>query len=411
MPSWPVLSKIVAILGGDQDEFRDLWAAARDSRDMTDKLPAPAESGRADVSVFISYAQVDNKATYGRIADFVSSVKGLYESMTGDQVGLFMDTESIEPGDVWLDRIRLAISSSAVLLAFVSPAYLRSAYCNAEYREFASFMRASSRARLIIPLLFVSRERIGKYFEEDKIWAEIQTLQPLVLDNLRFEKPGSSEWLRQAQLVADRIEDALSEVAMHGELPEGSSSNEMLSVAADTGYFLEVVARAEDTANATQEHLLKITSLLENLGHQANIAVPPMSRATTAKGKLAVARQFARAITPISAELAAGAQGARSGMGDWDRAVMAIIARVKSDSSQIDDPRVQEFLQTISNMAKIGIDSLDALVKFSDSIASAKGFAQELDVPFRVIEDAIRDLSAIRGTFTGWTEALAILAV
>lgn len=50
VPSWPLLSKIILGLGGDEDEFRDLWAATRHAGTPTEGLPAPVESPKSDVS-------------------------------------------------------------------------------------------------------------------------------------------------------------------------------------------------------------------------------------------------------------------------------------------------------------------------------------------------------------------------
>jgi hypothetical protein len=148
VPSWPLLSKIVLGLGGDEDEFRDLWAASRHAGTPTEGLPAPAESSKSDVSIFVSYARVDDEATYSRVTKFASSIKRLYESMTGERVRLYMGADSSAAGDIWVDRIRLGMSSSAILLVVISPAYLRSAARREEYRELTSFVCASSNSRL-----------------------------------------------------------------------------------------------------------------------------------------------------------------------------------------------------------------------------------------------------------------------
>ena len=190
VPSWPIFSKIVLQLGGDEDEFRDLWAAARHAGarhagTLAEGLPASADnSSESDVSVFVSYARIDDEATYSRVIKFAYSIKRLYESMTGEQVCLYMGADSSAASDNWIDPIRLGMSSSVILLAFVSPAYLRSVSCREEYREFASFVCVSSNSRRIVPLLFSECERIDKYFGDQAIWREIQALYPVSVEQV-----------------------------------------------------------------------------------------------------------------------------------------------------------------------------------------------------------------------------------
>ena len=314
VPSWPLLSKIVLQLGGDEDEFRDLWAATRHAGAPTEGLPAPAESSKSDVSVFVSYARVDDEATYSRVTKFTSSIKRLYESMTGEQVRLYMDADSIESGDIWSERIRLGMSSSAILLVFISPAYLRSAPCREEYREFTSFVCVSSNSRLIVPLLFSERERIEKYFGDHAIWAEMQALHPVPVEQLRFEEPGSYEWVRKTQEVVNRMESVLADVVRptSSKVAQGVGSLEQVDVNATA--FFGVLADAKDAALKTPAHIEALSALLVRLENEVSKAAPGMNRATMAKRRLAISRQLAQAITPIATALAEETNGLRIGI-------------------------------------------------------------------------------------------------
>jgi TIR domain len=298
VPSWPLLSKIVLRLGGDEDEFRDLWAASRHAGTPTEGLPAPAESSKSDVSIFVSYARVDEEATYSRVTKFASSIKRLHESMTGERARLYMGADSSAAGDIWVDLIRLGMSSSAILLVVISPAYLRSAARREEYRELTSFVCASSDSRLIVPLLFSERERIEKYFGDHAIWAEMQELRPVPVEQVRCEEPGSYEWVRKTQEVVNRIESVLADVAMptSSKVAEAVKSAERDAV--NTTAFFEVLADAQDAAPKTTAHIEALSTLLVRLGNEASKATAGMNRATTTKRKLAISRQTCRRLPP-----------------------------------------------------------------------------------------------------------------
>jgi hypothetical protein len=411
VPSWPLLSKIVLGLGGDEDEFRDLWAATRHAGAPTEGLPAPAESSTSDVSVFVSYARVDDEAAYSRVTKFACSIKRLHESMTGEQVRLYMDTDSSAEGDIWIDRIRLGMSSSAILLAFISPAYLRSARCREEYRELTSFVCASSNSRLIVPLLFSERERIEKYFGDQAIWREIQALDPVPVEQVRCEEPGSYKWLRKTQEVVNRIESVLANVAR----PTSSKAVEAVESAerdaVNSTSFFEILADAQDAAPKMTAHIEALSALLVRLRNEASKATPGMSRATTAKRKLATSRHLAQVITPISTALAEQANGLRLGINKWDRAVKIITARIRELREQIHANEVMAAFEAINQMVTKRVESLSSLDLLGGEIGSVKGFSHELDVPLRVIEEALRDVAEARGIFKGWSEGMAVVEI
>src|SRR6187431_492600 len=103
---------------------------------------------------FASYSHDDEVATYGRVSRVVQDIQNSYKSLTGSTLFVFLDRSSISLGEPWKHRIAAGIESSLVLLAFVSPAYLRSGNCR---REFRGFLTAQP-GRLAIPLLFAERK-------------------------------------------------------------------------------------------------------------------------------------------------------------------------------------------------------------------------------------------------------------
>jgi len=75
----------------------------------------------ATISVFLSYARLDDMATYGRISTFRADLQHSYEALTGSRVEVFQDVDSVGLGEGWKDRIRSGLSTSSILLAFVRP--------------------------------------------------------------------------------------------------------------------------------------------------------------------------------------------------------------------------------------------------------------------------------------------------
>lgn len=410
VPTWPVLSKIVHYYSGDEEEFRQLWSATRESGVSAEMPAAPGFTEGADVSVFVSYARVDNEATYGRVREFVDSVKTSYESMTGQQVKVFRDTESIEAGEPWLDQIRSGIASSAILLAFVSPAYLRSQACISEYKEFVNFLVTSdSSIRVAVPLLFGDSDRINRYFEKDPFWLELKQLQYVDISMIRHEEIGSPTWIAKTEEVVDRVEAILIKTNDEAKGASGGSSAALTPsrpATPSSTAFLEAIAQAEESAPETIATIERIAEILNLIGAKTQAASVPMARATTAKKKLMYARRLAHDLAPISKEFYDKTIELRQGMTDWDTAVQAIAGRLRNNPDELAQGDTATALASMASMGRIGVQNLDSMDGFRHVVQATKGFSRELDVPLQVMEDSMRIVAEVRGTLAGWSETI-----
>lgn len=93
-------------------------------------MPVHSDPGKSS-DIFISYAHVDDKD--GWVSGFVESLEAEHARFTPQPLQIFLDRESIQPGDDWEHRIRHALKSSKVMIAILSPAYFQSVYCHKEW--------------------------------------------------------------------------------------------------------------------------------------------------------------------------------------------------------------------------------------------------------------------------------------
>lgn len=96
---------------------------------------------------FLSYAHIDNDD--GWVDGFREGVCSIYHKLTGIPLALFYDSESISTAKIWERRIGTALSDSDVMIAILSPSYVRSSWCVREWEAFEAKER-DSRARGII---------------------------------------------------------------------------------------------------------------------------------------------------------------------------------------------------------------------------------------------------------------------
>ncbi|MFF0231212.1 toll/interleukin-1 receptor domain-containing protein [Micromonospora sp. NPDC005254] len=404
VPSWPITVKIVEHLNGDVEIFRQLWVETQERLDVEPAAP------RAEVSVFVSYARVDDEATHGRISQLTTDIANTYRSMTGQVVGVFKDVDSIAPGEDWKDRIRLGLSSSSVFLAFVSPAYLRSAACREELSEFIGFLNANSSTRLIIPLVFAKLDRIKRAFSDDDLWNRLSDRNRVDISELRSADIGSSVWIQAVEKISDQIDEVLTAVASL----EGSSQPAP-TIAAEAeaddgeGHLFDRLARLEDKLPEITVDLESFAKLMADLGSQTEMATPRMQKATSFGQKLAVSKHLAEVLSPIANDMQARADRLVENFGEWGFLVNYVFEKVKVDSDGIVDEDNIAFLNAVREMSESGAESLAHVDNLNASVATVLGFSKALDIPLKTVRAACLRMADLRGLLVGWLDEIRAL--
>ena len=408
VPSWPVLSKVVSQLGGDEGFFRSLWVASRDDGAAVAQLPTPISYARPDVSVFVSYASIDEEATHGRIEKIVSSVRAMYESMTGDDAGVFFDKHSVVAGENWQDAIRLNLSSSAVFLAFLSPSYIRSEWCNNEFWEFYRFLEANSSERLIIPVLFGEPERMARIGANSDLWTTARTLQTIDASPLRVVEPGQTEWLQKTSEIAGVIDKVLSSREKRAGVSEvAEMTAEDDEELAPT--LFEQMIKFEQAMPELQASTANITDLFYKVGHQVAGVGPMMGRARTPKRMLSISRQLSRSLEPIAEELSGEVTEFLRTLKVWDVTVQTVFDFVRRNPPLAGGEQVDSMLRTIVDAGRGGIDAFGEGETLSGAIGQGRGLSRELDRVLKKLQAEILRLADSRAIFRKWLDEGSVL--
>jgi TIR domain len=397
VPTWPVLEKIVKYLDGDIELFRQLWA------DTRDRPEARSPYSGKEISVFVSYARIDDRATYNRISQVIDGFANIYESLTGQPVGVFKDVESIKPGDDWRDRIRLGLSASSIFLAFISPAYLRSTACREELSEFFAFLDANASTRLIVPLIFASPDRILNDFGEDELWLRLAKLQWLDISALRQADPGSSQWVSAVSVIADRTDEVLrSFESDEGEPPtESPQLSDKKSVPK-----LERMATIEGTLPSSVNRLQRFGVLMQELASAVGASGPEMQKADTFAKKLAVSERLAAELDSTASEMDHVSERLAGDFEDLTYVVNYALDAVRRDPDNVDQ-QTALLLRTMEETARNGVRALSQLDGFTNSIGQIIGFSSRLDEPLKIILRSCLRIADLRGILSGWQEEIA----
>jgi hypothetical protein len=167
-----------------------------------------------DFEIFCSYARSDNDDRW--VEHFANRLAGTYRRLTGLAPDVFLDRESLITADIWQAKIRLALDASQVLIAVVSPSFVRSEWCRREWDAFAvrevEFRRRELLAEeqgLIFPILLYPLDR-GQFDEDQSAFAAlIRERQMLDVSSQLEGTPLRPDQLRR---LAENVIDTLAEL-------------------------------------------------------------------------------------------------------------------------------------------------------------------------------------------------------
>ena len=181
------------------------------------------EEGRADRSqatrnprlkvrtiAFFSYARRDDDAVGGLLTKIREKLEIEIQVHAGEEdLEVFQDTDDIEPGDPWEQRLRDAIDNSAFFIPVLSPFYFSRPRCREELEIWLSNYKSSDERRRIIPIKFLSLPRVQT--GQDRLRDVIDTLQYVDFTSFRNNRSLRGKLAQEISRLAARIVLVLSE--------------------------------------------------------------------------------------------------------------------------------------------------------------------------------------------------------
>jgi hypothetical protein len=136
---------------------------------------------------FWSYVRADDEADDGRITRLASLVRDEYALLTGEDIAVFVDRESLSWGDEWQRRIDEALEGTAFFIPVLTPRYFRSSACRRELLTFAGHAKSLHVSELLLPLLYVDVPSLFDEESDDEAIALIARMQYEDWRELRLE--------------------------------------------------------------------------------------------------------------------------------------------------------------------------------------------------------------------------------
>ncbi len=165
----------------------------------------------AQYDIFCSYAHVDNHD--GAIDRLIASIVQHYRSLTGIDLKVFQDRSEIITADFWESTIDAALDRSRMLVAFLTPSYLKSEWCKREWfsaevrEEKIRFVAGEALAAgVIIPVKLTSLERARLTKDEELLRNKAADRQWIDLSDV---PQRSVKWRAEVRKLVEDIIDQM----------------------------------------------------------------------------------------------------------------------------------------------------------------------------------------------------------
>lgn len=140
--------------GGRRFPFSPITGLVVDAVPVTNDM-----SGPAPISVFLSYAQIDDEGL-GFVEAFRRDLAYFCWADHGRRVEVFYDRASLGWGERWRQRISDAVEGALVFLPLVTLTYFERRWCREELLQFYSSARTREVVDLLLPVVVLGHDRI-----------------------------------------------------------------------------------------------------------------------------------------------------------------------------------------------------------------------------------------------------------
>lgn len=153
---------------------------------------------------FWSYAHDDNRATHGAVLELASAIKAEYDVLTGGDLNLFIDRDTLLWGDAWKERIDSKLTQTTFFIAIITPRYFMRPECRREFLAFLAQAESLGVREYLLPVLFASTPDLT-VDSPDEMKSIVARTNFVDWRQLRLLDNSSSEYRREVHSLANRL--------------------------------------------------------------------------------------------------------------------------------------------------------------------------------------------------------------
>jgi hypothetical protein len=396
----------------------------------------------AELKGFWSYVRRDDEALGGVITRLSEHVVDEYEFRRGDgTIDLFRDTAKIRWGDIWREKVRVAIGEGSFFIPIVTPRFLTSDECRRELLEFAEQEEELGREGMIMPLYFAE---VAAIEEEDKRDPVVRILLKRHREDWR-ERRLLDRSVQPYRKAVDKLVGRLVEIAESrpphpgtrtrekGEGPErggggpggqgpaaetiavgpGKASGPPSSVedaAAEESWALEQLAQGEEAVPRVGEALTEIAKVLDTVGELARTSSAEIERGneqgTGFKGRLAIVNRLARHLVEPAARLQELTSQYTTDLEVVDPALTRMIDLAAEQYESAPD-EAEQFFDGVIELIEHSGAAAEQIGGMIEAMESPAQFSRELNAPITSMRGSLQSMLDADEVIGGWREHIS----
>jgi hypothetical protein len=153
---------------------------------------------------FWSYSTSDNESSKHAILRLADDIRKEYDLLTGQQLTVFIDRESIDWGEAWRERIDARLSSATFFIPILTPRYFNRPECRHELQQFMAQAESLGLRDFILPIVYIPIPGFDPSCP-DELMAAMARTQSVDWTDLRLKSESSEEVARSINSIAVRL--------------------------------------------------------------------------------------------------------------------------------------------------------------------------------------------------------------
>lgn len=356
-------------------------------------------------SAFLSYVRADDDNDNGRITKFRRRLASEVRMQTGQDFPIFQDKTDIFVGQRWRTQIEHSIDDATLLIAMITPSYLKSEACREEWKLFRERERQLNRDDLIIPVLYVTTPSLKNM--DDPIAMDLDERQRFDWRSFRFEDFESN---RVRQRLADLASQIVSAIETSGQLTPTTTTVTHFDISdgEDLG-FLEVLAAAEDASPALVLTINSLTDSTHQISERVVLATSELESANDSgkptSVRVSIVHRLSRRLEEPVGNMENLVEEFLDQVTRVDGGIALLIDRVPFFSEE-ELKAAAKLLKSLESMKHSSMHAFRSLEGYQNSLVRAYPISSALRPILQRIYRAIDGILSSRPTFESWHTCL-----
>jgi hypothetical protein len=352
---------------------------------------------------FWSYTREDDAGDGGRVRRLADQLRSEYGLLTGEELDLFVDRESIDWGDEWRKRIDDALAATTFFIPIITPRYFRRPECRKELLTFAGHAQSLGVGELLLPLLYVNVPDLDTDSEDEAV-ALVAGTQYEDWRDLRLVDEHSAAYRRAVNRLASRLAEIGDTV---GDRPdEERTRNDESADADDEPGFLELLAEGEKALPRWERTITAFPEVLSEVTAVAERATQELTendvRGGGFAGRIAVSRRLAKELDAPARRLRDLGRSYASDLIAIDPAILTMLRWAEDDPEEGRDPDAQEFFSSVRILATASREASTALKELISAMDEASQMTREIRPQVRMMREGLRDVLDGQAVIDEW---------